>query len=134
MTMQNTLNLEVAPQSTLKDKAVSKALEMLRNMGTHYIVRDESGVTHTHGDPIKKVKATKGQRNRNNEPYGTFTAHVKKQGLLDMYIGDVLLIDAAGLDIKRVRGVCSSLAGKVWGNESVMTTINKGKVEILRLK
>jgi hypothetical protein len=53
-----------------------------------------------------------------------------------MFVGDVLIIDPNPemLDIKQVRGVCSSIAGKTWGNESVMTTINNGKVEILRLK
>jgi hypothetical protein len=139
MSKQNELNLEVAAtpaaQPTLKDKAVSKALELLRNMGAGYIVMDEAGVVHTHGSVYaKKVKATKGKRRVSTEPYGTLTTFVKSKGLLDMAVGDVLIIDPEQLDGKQVRGVASSLAGKVWGNESVMTTINKGMVEILRLK
>ena len=140
MSKQNELNLEVVAtpvtaQSTLKDKAVSKALELLRNMGAGYIVLDESGVTHTHGSVYaKKVKSTKGKRRVLAQPYGTLTKFIKDKGLLDMVVGDVMLIDPEGLHIKQVRGVASSLAGKVWGTESVMTTINKGKVEILRLK
>ena len=139
MTTQNTLNLEVAgtpaAQPTLKDKAVSKALELLRNMGAGYIVMDEAGVVHTHGSVYaKKVKATKGKRRELTVPYGTLTKFVKDKGLLDMFVGDVLIIDPEQLDSKQVRGVASSLAGKLWGNESVMTTVNKGKVEILRLK
>ena len=140
MSKQNTLNLEVAAtpvaaQPTLKDKAVSKALELLRNMGAGYIVMDEAGVVHTHGSVYaKKVKATKGKRRELTVPYGTLTTFVKSRGLLDMAIGDVLIIDPEQLNIKQVRGVASSLAGKLWGNESVMTTVNNGKVEILRLK
>lgn len=142
MSKQNELNLEVAAtsvaaQPTLKDKAVSKALELLRNMGAGYIVMDEAGVVHTHGSVYaKKVKATKGKRRVLAQPYGTLTKFVKDKGLLDMAVGDVLIIDPNPemLDIKQVRGVCSSIAGKTWGNESVMTTINNGKVEILRLK
>lgn len=140
MSKQNELNLEVAAtpvaaQPTLKDKAVSKALELLRNMGAGYIVMDEAGVVHTHGSVYaKKVKATKGKRRELTVPYGTLTTFVKSKGLLDMFVGDVLIIDPEQLDSKQVRGVASSLAGKVWGNESVMTTVNKGKVEILRLK
>lgn len=139
MTTQNTLNLEVAAtpaaQLTLKDKAVAKALELLRNMGAGYIVMDEAGVVHTHGSVYaKKVKATKGKRRELTVPYGTLTTYVKSKGLLDMAIGDVLIIDPQQLNIKQVRGVSSSLAGKTWGNESVMTTVNNGKVEILRLK
>jgi hypothetical protein len=141
MSKQNELNLEVAAtpaaQPTLKDKAVSKALELLRNMGAGYIVMDEAGVVHTHGSVYaKKVKATKGKRRELTVPYGTLTTFVKSKGLLDMFVGDVLIIDPNPemLDAKQVRGVASSLAGKVWGNESVMTTVNNGKVEILRLK
>jgi len=139
MSKQNELNLEVAAtpaaQPTLKDKAVSKALELLRNMGAGYIVMDEAGVVHTHGSVYaKKVKATKGKRRELTVPYGTLTTFVKDKGLLNMFVGDVLVIDPEQLVGKQVRGVCSSLAGKLWGNESVMTTINKGKVEILRLK
>jgi hypothetical protein len=139
MTTQNTLNLEVAAtpaaQPTLKDKAVAKALELLRNMGAGYIVMDEAGVVHTHGSVYaKKVKATKGRRRDLTVPYGTLTTFVKDKGLLSMAIGDVLIIDPEQLNIKQVRGVSSSLAGKTWGNESVMTTVNNGKVEILRLK
>jgi hypothetical protein len=139
MSKQNELNLEVAAtpaaQPTLKDKAVSKALELLRNMGAGYIVMDEAGVVHTHGSVYaKKVKATKGKRRELTVPYGTLTTFVKDKGLLNMFVGDVLIIDPEQLDGKQVRGVASSLAGKVWGNESVMTTINKGMVEILRLK
>lgn len=140
MSKQNELNLEVAAtpvaaQPTLKDKAVSKALELLRNMGAGYIVMDEAGVVHTHGSVYaKKVKATKGKRRELTVPYGTLTKFVRGKGLLDMAIGDVLIIDPEQLDVKQVRGVTSSLAGKTWGNESVMTTINNGKVEILRLK
>jgi hypothetical protein len=139
MSKQNELNLEVAAtpvaQPTLKDKAVSKALELLRNMGAGYIVMDEAGVVHTHGSVYaKKVKATKGKRRELTVPYGTLTTFVKSKGLLDMAIGDVLIIDPEQLDSKQVRGVASSFAGKLWGNESVMTTINKGMVEILRLK
>ena len=141
MTTQNTLNLEVAAtpaaQPTLKDKAVSKALELLRNMGAGYIVMDEAGGVHTHGSVYaKKVKATKGKRRELTVPYGTLTKFVREKGLLDMAVGDVMIIDPNPemLDVKQVRGVASSLAGKVWGNESVMTTVNNGKVEILRLK
>jgi len=139
MSKQNELNLEVAAtpaaQPTLKDKAVSKALELLRNMGAGYIVMDEAGVVHTHGSVYaKKVKATKGKRRELTVPYGTLTTFVKDKGLLNMFVGDVLIIDPEQLDGKQVRGVASSLAGKVWGNESVMTTVNKGMVEILRLK
>ena len=139
MTTQNTLNLEVAAnpaaQHTLKDKAVSKALELLRNMGAGYIVMDEAGVVHTHGSVYaKKVKATKGKRRELTVPYGTITTFVKSRGLIGMAVGDVLIIDPEQLDSKQVRGVASSLAGKLWGNESVMTTVNNGKVEILRLK
>ena len=139
MTTQNTLNLEVAAtpaaQPTLKDKAVSKALELLRNMGAGYIVMDEAGVVHTHGSVYaKKVKATKGKRRELIVPYGTITTFVKDKGLLGMAVGDVLIIDPEQLDSKQVRGVASSLAGRVWGNESVMTTVNKGLVEVLRLK
>ena len=140
MSKQNELNLEVAAtpvaaQPTLKDKAVSKALELLRNMGAGYIVMDEAGVVHTHGSVhAKKVRSDKSRRRDLTVPYGTLTKFVRGKGLLDMAIGDVLIIDPEQLDVKQVRGVTSSLAGKVWGNESVMTTINNGKVEILRLK
>lgn len=140
MSKQNELNLEVAAtpvaaQPTLKDKAVSKALELLRNMGAGYIVMDEAGVVHTHGSVYaKKVRSDKSKRRELTVPYGTLTTFVKSKGLLDMFVGDVLIIDPEQLDGKQVRGVASSLAGKVWGNESVMTTINKGMVEILRLK
>jgi hypothetical protein len=139
MTTQNELNLEVAAtpaaQPTLKDKAVSKALELLRNMGAGYIVMDEAGVVHTHGSVYaKKVKAAKGKRRELTVPYGTITTFVKDKGLLGMAVGDVLIIDPEQLDSKQVRGVASSLAGRVWGNESVMTTVNKGMVEVLRLK
>jgi hypothetical protein len=144
VTTQNALNFAAttettapaaAPQPTLKDKAVAKALEILRNMGAGYIVMDEAGIVHTHGSVYaKKVKPTERKRRALTYPYGSLTAFVKEKGLLNMAVGESMFIAPEDYDVKQVRGVCSSLTGRAWGSEAAMTTVTNGKVEILRLK
>jgi hypothetical protein len=59
---------------------------------------------------------------------------VKDQGIGNMKIGDVLSFDPQGTRAESVRSTAIGYANDTWGANSVTTSINNGKIEVLRIK
>lgn len=115
----------------IKTKAFQHALNMLKASGAQYVVIDEDGKQHTHGD--LEVSKKKHKRYRSGLPRGTYVNMVKEQGLLDMKVGDVMIFDPQGKRIESIRTTAITYAEKSWGKKSLVTSINNGKIEALRI-
>lgn len=115
----------------IKTKAVQHALQMLKASGAQYVVIDEDGNEHKHGD--FEVAQKKRKRSTSPFPRGTYTELVKKQGLYEMNIGDVRAFDPTGVSIESLRSTTITCAEKAWGKKSLMTTVRDGKIEAMRI-
>lgn len=115
----------------IKTKTFQHALNMLKASGAQYVVIDEDGNQHTHGD--LEVSQKKRKRSASDFPRGTYVNMVKEQGLLDMKVGDVLVFDPKGARIESVRTTAITYAEKSWGKKSLATSARDGKIEALRI-
>lgn len=115
----------------IKTKTFLHALNMLNASGAQYVVIDEHGNQHTNGD--LEVSKKKRKRSASGFPRGTYVNMVKEQGLLNMKVGDVLVLDPRGARIESLRTTAITYADKAWGNKSLVTSINDGKIEALRI-
>ena len=117
---------------SISDKAFNQAVNILKALKAEFIIKKEDGEVITHGE---LVLAEKKQRKHNARQYprGTYTDHVGRQGVLDLNVGDVAIVDPEGLTKESVRSTTINMATKKWGAGSVTTSMNKGKIEVLRI-
>jgi hypothetical protein len=122
---------------SVTDKALARALDLLTALKADYVIKLPDAEPIIVGAlELKPIKATKIRRRGLTAPHGTYTNYCRARGVDKMQVGDVITFtpEADGLDVQRTRGVACSLGGKIYGNDSVMTTVNRGLVEIMRVK
>ena len=117
---------------SISDKAFNQAVNILKALKAEFVIKKEDGEVINHGE---LVLAEKKQRKHNPRQYprGTYKDHVGRQGLLDLEIGEVAVVDPEGLTKESVRSTTINMATKKWGAGSVTTSMNKGKIEVLRI-
>jgi hypothetical protein len=116
----------------IKTKTFNNALNALKALGAQYVVMHEDGEFHTHGDLEVAEKKTK--RAKPAFPHGTYSKLVKDQGIASMKIGDVISFDPQGTRPESVRTAAIGYANETWKANSVTTSLNNGKIEVLRIK
>jgi hypothetical protein len=117
---------------SISDKAFNQAVNILKALKAEFVIKKEDGEVITHGELVLAEKKTR-KHNPRQFPRGTYTDHVERQGVLDLGIGDVAIVDTEGLVKESVRSTTINMATKKWGAGSVTTSMNKGKVEVLRI-
>lgn len=121
--------------SLVATKALSRALDLLHALKADFIVKLPDGEPIVHGSlQLAPTKPPKGKRKALIAPYGTYTALCRAKGVHTLQVGEVLAFSTDNLNPERVRAVACSLAGKTFGNESVMTSVNGKIVEVMRIK
>jgi len=117
---------------SISDKAFNQAVNILKALKAEFVIKKEDGEVITHGELVLAEKKAR-KHNPRQFPRGTYTDHVERQGVLDLGIGDVAIVDTEGLVKESVRSTTINMATKKWGVGSVTTSMNKGKVEVLRI-
>ena len=117
---------------SISDKAFNQAVNILRALKTEFIIKKEDGELVTCGELVLAEKKERKHKARQH-PRGTYTDMVSRQGLLDLDIGEVAVIDPKNLTAESVRSTTINLATKHWGAKSITTSLNKGKIEVLRI-
>lgn len=121
--------------STVTAKALTRALDLLNALKADYIVKLPDGEPIVQGSlQLAPTKPPKGKRKALSAPYGTYTALCRAKGVHTLQVGEVLAFSTDNLNPERVRAVACSLAGKTFGNESVMTSVSGNIVEVMRIK
>ena len=115
----------------IKTKTLNSTLNTLKALGAKYVIM-MGDTTHSHGD--LQVVDKKSRRAKPTYPHGTYIKLVKDQGIESMKVGDVISFDPQGTRAESVRSTAIHYADKHWGPNTVTTTINKGRVEVLRIK
>lgn len=116
----------------IKTKSFNNVLNTLKALGAQYVVMDEHGTMHVHGD--LEVAEKKNKRAKLAFPHGTYIKLVKDQGIGHMKVGDVISFDPQGTRAESVRSTAIGYANDTWGANSVTTFLNKGRLEVLRIK
>jgi hypothetical protein len=117
---------------SISDKAFTQAVNILKALKAEFVIKKEDGEVITHGELVLAEKKVR-KHNPRQFPRGTYTDHVERQGVLDLGVGDVAIVDTEGLVKESVRSTTINMATKKWGAGSVTTSMNKGKVEVLRI-
>jgi len=115
----------------IKTKTFNHALNTLKALGAHYVIMQEDGALHTYGN--LEVAEKKNKRAKAIFPHGTYIKLVKEQGIENMKIGDVFVFDPKDTRVESVRSTVIHYADKVWGKNSITTTLVDGKIEALRI-
>lgn len=116
----------------ISDKAFNQAVNTLKALKAEFVIKKEDGEVITHGELVLAEKKQR-KHNARQHPRGTYTDHVGRQGVLDLNVGDVAIVDPEGLTKESVRSTTINMATKKWGAGSVTTSMNKGKIEVLRI-
>ena len=120
---------------SVTDKALSRAIDLLKAIKAEYIIHLPTQEPIVHGSlQLAPTKPPKGKRSAPSAPYGTYTALCRAHGIHKMQVGDVVSFTTHDFNPERVRAVACSLGGKTFGKESVMTSVNGSIVEVMRIK
>ena len=117
---------------SISDKAFTQAVNILKALKAEFVIKKEDGEVINHGELVLAEKKQR-KHNTRQHPRGTYTDHVSRQGVLDLEVGEVAIVDPEGLTKESVRSTTINMATKKWGAGSVTTSMNKGKVEVLRI-
>jgi hypothetical protein len=116
----------------LKNLTFDRALNILRVLGAHYIVIDDQGTTHTHGD-LRLAEPEKRTRHR-TVPVGTYKA-VYHPLVKDLQPGGGVSVTLPeGMDAEGFRSSMGAWCGKQWGSGTYLTQIEGRVVELLRVE
>jgi hypothetical protein len=116
----------------ISDKAFNQAVNVLKALKAEFVIKKEDGEIINHGELVLAEKKVR-KSSVHQYPRGTYTDHVNRQGVLNLEVGEVAVIDPEGLTKESVRSTTINMATKKWGAGSVTTSMNKGKVEVLRI-
>ena len=116
----------------ISDKAFNQAVNVLKALKAEFVIKKEDGEVITHGELVLAEKKVR-KSSTHQYPRGTYTDHVSRQGVLDLNVGDVAIVDPENLTRESVRSTTINMATKKWGAGSVTTSMNKGKIEVLRI-
>ena len=127
--------LEIIKENIMDIKAqkFEQALRILKALGAKYVVVDANQEVHKHGDLELAEPENKKATRRREHPRGTYVEIVKKQNIHTLQVGDVLTLDPQNYRAESVRSTAINLATEMWGKNAVTTSVNKGKVEVLRI-
>jgi len=117
---------------SISDKAFNQAVNVLKALKAEFIIKKQNGEVITHGELVLAEKKVR-KSNTHQYPRGTYVQIVSRQGLLDLGVGEVAVIDPEKLTKESVRSTTINMATKKWGAGSVTTSMNKGKIEVLRI-
>lgn len=117
---------------SISDKAFNQAVNVLKALKTEFIIKKQDGEVITHGELVLADKKAR-KSGVHQYPRGTYVQIVSRQGLLDLGVGEVAVIDPEKLTKESVRSTTINMATKKWGAGSVTTSMNKGKIEVLRI-
>ena len=122
--------------NSVTNKALDRAIDLLKAIKAEYIIRLPTQEPIAYGDMQLMPTKTAKQKKERTVPYGTYTNMCRTKGVHTMKVGDVIFFTSDGLDTQRLRGVAAAMACKLYGNESVITTVNGNGmcVEMLRVK
>jgi hypothetical protein len=113
----------------IKTKTFNHVLNTLKALGTEYVILEKDGRLHKHGS----LQVAEKKQKIRLFPHGTYIKLVKDQGIEGMQVGDVRSFDPKGTRAESVRSTAITYATDTWGANSVITTINNGKIEVLRI-
>ena len=124
------MNTQLANTSQIHDQAFKRAVAILEGLKVPYAAIDALGVKHGTLEVKEPIKRTGGRK----YPHGERSEYVRKF-LLDMKVGDVVMIPFDRYEAIEVQSSATSTAHRLWGSGSVTTTINreKSQVEVLRI-
>jgi hypothetical protein len=111
--------------NTVKALAIDKALRLLNASGCKYFVIDEEGKTYGELPTAKKLKNP-----RKYKP--GLMANYFKPFLIDVKIGDVVVIPFNDFDPRTLSGAITAYLSGNWGKQSYKSCTTKSSVEILR--
>lgn len=119
---------------SLKNITFDRALNILRVLGAHYIVIDDQGTTHTHGD-LKLAEPDEYKRTRRQSvPMGTYK-NLYYPLVKDLQPGGGVSITVPdGLDVEGFRASMSAWCSKHWGAGTYLTQVEGRVVEVLRVE
>lgn len=117
----------------LKNLTFDRALNILRVLGAHYIVIDDQGTTHTHGD-LKLAKPEKPVHRHRKVPVGTYK-NLYYPLVKDLQPGGGVSITLPeGMDAEGFRSSMGAWCGKQWGSGTYLTQVEGRVVELLRVE
>lgn len=117
----------------LKNLTFDRVLNILRVLGAHYIVIDDQGTTHTHGD-LKLAAPEKPVHRHRKVPVGTYKA-VYHPLVKDLQPGGGVSITLPeGMDAEGFRSSMGAWCGKQWGAGTYLTQVEGRVVEVLRVE
>lgn len=117
----------------LKNRAFDRTLNILRVLGAHYIVIDDQGTTHTHGD-LKLAEPEKPVHRHRKVPVGTYK-DVYHPLVKDLQPGGGVSITLPeGMDAEGFRASMGAWCGKQWGSGTYLTQVEGRVVELLRVE
>lgn len=117
----------------LKNLTFDRALNILRVLGAHYIVIDDQGTIHTHGD-LKLAEPDNRVRRHRVVPMGTYK-NLYYPLIKDLQPGGGVSITAPeGMDVEGFRASMSAWCSKHWGAGSYLTQVEGRVVEVLRVE
>ena len=117
----------------LKDMTFDRALNILRVLGAKYIVVDEAGNTHMHGD-LKLAEPEKPVHRHRKVPVGTYK-NLYYPLVKDLQPGNgVTILVPEGMDAEGFRSSMGAWCGKQWGAGTYLTQIEGRTVELLRVE
>ena len=120
--------------SLVATKALSRAIDLLKAIKAEYIIHLPTQEPIVHGSLQLAPPAPAKQKKVRSLPYGTYSAKCRDKGVHTMKVGVAIIFTSDGLDVQRLRGTAAAMACKLYGNDSVITTINNTCVEMLRVK
>lgn len=118
----------------LKNLTFDRALNILRVLGAHYVVIDDQGTTHTHGD-LKLAEPEPDKRKRHRTvPVGTYK-ELYYPLVKDLQPGGGVSITLPeGMDAEGFRSSMGAWCGKQWGSGTYLTQVVGRVVELLRVE
>lgn len=117
----------------LKNLTFDRALNILRVLGAHYIVIDDQGTTHTHGD-LKLAEPEKPVHRHRKVPVGTYK-NLYYPLVKDLQPGGGVSITLPeGMDAEGFRASMSAWCSKHWGAGTYLTQVEGRVVEVLRVE
>ena len=114
----------------IRGKAMTQLLVALQNLGCSYVVIDQEGIEHVHGDPLKKEKAKRPRKYPLRAMQNYYLPWIK-----DLEPGGATEIPVGEFTLKDLQAGVASKASAMWGNGTYITSRNpeKNVLEVLRI-
>lgn len=112
-----------------KADIADKAIRTIKALGYAYVIRSPEGDIISHGEIEPKKRKT-----RVVDPaHKGYTQWLRDQGLETLQAGGYLDIDPGDRNLDALRGIATGYASKTWGAGSYTSSVEGGKLTIVRL-